>query len=404
MFVAGPGVHNHHLSWSPNGAYLYYAHGLPPDEMDIWRVPAEGGSPERITTHNSRVAYPVPLDDRTVVYTATAEDGTGPWLYSVNVDGGTPERISMTVEHYLSIAASARVPGQPRRFVATVSNPSVTLWSVPLTAGVATEETATRLTLPTARSAAPRFGHQGSLLYLAARGGADGLWRLDGSQAVEVWKANDGALVGAAAVSLDGARTCVPVRQRARTTLHCLSAAEPGVRTLADSLDVRGAPSWSPDGKWLAVAAKEGNGTRIFKIPADGGRAVKLVDSVSSNPVWSPDGTFIVYSGTPRARSVPLKAVTPDGQAFPIPSLSVDRVGDSYRFLRDGKHLVVKLGGFRRQDLWLLEVATGERRRLTSLRPGQSLHRFDVSPDGQRIVFERVHENSDVALIELPRP
>jgi hypothetical protein len=39
---------------------------------------------------------------------------------------------------------------------------------------------------------------------------------------------------------------------------------------------------------------------------------------------------------------------------------------------------------------------------VTRLRPGESLHRFDVSPDGRRIVLERVRENSDIALIELP--
>jgi Tol biopolymer transport system component len=123
---------------------------------------------------------------------------------------------------------------------------------------------------------------------------------------------------------------------------------------------------------------------------------------VSSNPVWSPDGKFILYSGTPRARSVPLKAVTLDGQPYPVPALTVDRVGDSYRFLPGGRQLVVKLGGFRRQDFWLFDIATGQRRPLTALRPGESLQRFDVSPDGKRILFERVRENSDIVMIELP--
>jgi Tol biopolymer transport system component len=84
-----------------------------------------------------------------------------------------------------------------------------------------------------------------------------------------------------------------------------------------------------------------------------------------------------------------------------MPSLTVDRVGDSYRFLPDGK-LVVKLGGFRQQDFWLFDVATGAKRQLTSLDHGESLQRFDVSRDGSRIVFERVRENSDIVLIELP--
>ena len=129
---------------------------------------------------------------------------------------------------------------------------------------------------------------------------------------------------------------------------------------------------------------------------------MRLVDSVSFNPVWSPDGRYILYSGTPRARSAPLRAVTPDGKAYPVPELLVDRSGDSYRFLPNGREVVLKLGGFRHQDFWSVDLLTGRRRQLTALRPGESLTRFDVSPDGTRIVFERVRENSDVALIELP--
>jgi len=181
-----------------------------------------------------------------------------------------------------------------------------------------------------------------------------------------------------------------------------MSASGAGPRALTESLDVSGSPSWAPDGKWIAVAANDGAGVRLFKIPVDGGAPVRLVDSVSSNPVWSPNGRFILYSGTPRARSVPLQAVTPDGQPYSVPALLVDRVGDSYRFLPGGNELVMKLGGFRRQDFWRINLATGQRRRLTTLRAGESLHRFDVSPDGKRIVFERVRENSDIALITLP--
>ena len=403
LLVSAPGVHAHHLSWSPDGRFLYFTRGTPPNEMDVWRIGAAGGEAERITNHNSRVAYPVLLDARTLLYTATADDGTGPWLYSLTLDDRTARRVSMTVEHYLSLAAADDVPGQPRRLVATVSNPSVQLWSVPITDSVASEDVASSVNLPTARSAAPRFAADGSLLYLASRGGADGAWRLVGDQATEVWKPADGAVVGAAAASPNGETVCFPVRRSGRSTLVCTNPDGRNPRPVTDSLDIRGAPSWSPDGKWIAIAARDPAGVRVYKIPAGGGAPVRLVDSVSSNPVWSPDGKFIAYSGTPRARSVPIKAVTPDGRPYPFPTVSVDRVGDSYQFIPNTSRLVVKLGGFRRQNFWLLDIASGDRRPLTALRPGESVHRFAVSPDGKRIVFERVRENSDVVLIELPR-
>jgi tricorn protease-like protein len=68
----------------------------------------------------------------------------------------------------------------------------------------------------------------------------------------------------------------------------------------------------------------------------------------------------------------------------------------------DGRRAACALGGFRRQDFWVFDLASGRRRQLTSLRSGESLQRFDVSPNGRRILFERVRENSDVVLIELP--
>jgi Tol biopolymer transport system component len=256
--------------------------------------------------------------------------------------------------------------------------------------------------VPTARSAAPRFGPDGSLFYLASRGGADAVWRLGGHDGAELWKAADGVVAGAVAVSPDGSRLCAPVRRRSRSTLVCVSGRGAGAYALAESLDVQGPGSWSPDGQWIAIGARIGSTVHVFKVPVDGGAPVRLVDSVSSNPVWSPNGNIILYSATPRARSVPVRAVTPDGRPYPLPVLAVDRVGDSYRFLGDGNRVVVKLGGFRRQDFWSVDLTSGDRRRLTELTPGESIYRFDVSPDGTRILFERIRENSDIALIALP--
>jgi Tol biopolymer transport system component len=319
----------------------------------------------------------------------------------MDVNEKVSRRVSSGVEQYTSIAASVAPVAGKRRLVATISNPTAQLWSVAIAPTGAIEPTATPLESPTVtRAAAPRFETDSSLIYLASRSGADGVWRRIGNTATEVWRPTEGSLVGAAAASPDGSTLCAPVRRRGRSTLYCMAADGSNVRSLTDSLDVRGTPSWSPDGAWIAIAAADTRGVRVYRVPSSGGTPVRLVDSVSSNPVWSPKGDFILYSGTPRGRSVPVRAVTPDGKPHPLSPLTVDRLGDSYRFLPDG-HVVVKLGGFRRQNFWLVDLATGARRQLTNIPSGALVPRFDTSPDGKRIVFELLRAHSDIALIEL---
>ena len=50
----------------------------------------------------------------------------------------------------------------------------------------------------------------------------------------------------------------------------------------------------------------------------------------------------------------------------------------------------------------MLDLATGQQRQLTKLRPGFDIKSFDVSPDGKQILFDRYRENSDIVLIDLP--
>jgi Tol biopolymer transport system component len=52
------------------------------------------------------------------------------------------------------------------------------------------------------------------------------------------------------------------------------------------------------------------------------------------------------------------------------------------------------------QDFWLLDIATMESRQLTQLDSPATMRSFDITPDGKRIVFDRLSEDSDIVLIE----
>jgi Tol biopolymer transport system component len=173
------------------------------------------------------------------------------------------------------------------------------------------------------------------------------------------------------------------------------------VRTLVDSFDVRGAASWSPDGDWVAVAANLGDGTRLFKVPLGSGQPVRLLDTQSFNPVWSPDGRLIVYSEQ-RGSSFQVRAITPDGAPVPIPELRVGYTTSTpYRFVPNGKALIALVGSRGAQNFSWIDLESGQHRRMTDFKAGFVIQNFDVSPDGTQIVFDRLRNNTDIVMMNL---
>jgi hypothetical protein len=55
------------------------------------------------------------------------------------------------------------------------------------------------------------------------------------------------------------------------------------------------------------------------------------------------------------------------------------------------------------QDFVLLDLKTKTTRPLTRLDNAATIRTFDVTPDGKQIVFDRMRDNSDLVLIDLPK-
>ena len=399
IFVDQAGVHNHFPAWSPDGAWLYFVRGVPAaNQMDLWRIPSAGGAPERLTSHSSYVGYPTPIDQRTVLYVAQAADGSGPWLWALDAERKITRRVSFGLEKYTSVAASA----DGHRLVATVANPVANLWSIPIGDRVAEERDVQPFSVPTVRALMPRFG-EAALFYLSSRGMGDGLWRLQDGKAQEVWNGADGALLEPPAVALDGRRVAFVLRRNGRLRLQTETADGTDAKVMAENLDVHGAACWSPDRKWLTIGGTDAQGPGLFRIPVDGGPPVRLANGLASNPVWSPDGRLIAYAGANVGEYAPLLAMHPDGTAIELPDIKLNRDGERIRFLPNGKGLAFMQGQRRSQDFWLLDLVTKQTRPLTHLNNPSTMRTFDVTPDGKQIVFDRLRENSDIVLIDLPR-
>jgi serine/threonine protein kinase/Tol biopolymer transport system component len=391
------GIHNHNLVWSTDGQWIYFVHGhAETDEMDVWRIRPSGGTAERMTQRNAAATFLAPIDSRVLLYVARDEDRSGPWLWALDVESRVSHRITAGLEQYHSVAASY----DGRRVVATVASPTASLWSVPILDRVAADSDVKPYPVPSVRALSPRFDKT-SLYYLSARGTGDGLWRFRDDEASEIWKGSDGALDQPPAVSPDGRSVAVVLRKDGRRQLTVMSTDGADAHALTPSINIQGAPDWSPDGHWIVTGGSNENGPGLFKLSVDGGVPIRLVSSFASDPDWSPDGSLIVYAGPVVSGQIQVLAVRPDGSAVALPQIYGQAGRQNFRILPDGKGLVY-VPRDKQGDFWILDFSTKNSRPVAHLTDVTRIQSFDITLDGKQIVFDRVRENSDIVLIDIP--
>jgi Tol biopolymer transport system component len=139
---------------------------------------------------------------------------------------------------------------------------------------------------------------------------------------------------------------------------------------------------------------------RLSSIFLNGARPLPLVAEYSVDPVWSPDGRFLVYSGADIGTTFPLRGAGRDGRPYPLPTLILTRGARHVAFSSDGQSLVALRGDFEHKDFWLIDLRTGAAHMLAKLPAEFVIDDFDISPDGSEILFNRVQETSELALIE----
>jgi Tol biopolymer transport system component len=395
VYVAPTGVHCHFPLWSPDDAFIYFVRGVPPDDWDIWRIQPSGAGLERITNHNARVTYPVMLDRRTLLYLATDADGSGPWMYAVDVEQRRPHRISSGLEGYSSLAGSA----DGARLVTTIANPRTSVWRTSLNKDSPAATPASNPSLALTNGVAPRLGAD-FLLYVSWHGEKQGIWSLTHGATREIWSSVHLRIVGEPSIAQDGRAIAFSVEDSGRTLLYIMDKDGSQVRVLADSLALRGNPAWAPDGQSVVSAVIRDGEPRLTRIFLNGEAPLPLVSEYSIDPVWSPDGRFVIYSGADVGTTFPLRAAAADGRPYPLPSVMLTRGARRVAFFRDSQTLVILGGEIVHKNFSLLDLRTGTQHVVAELPPDFVTRDFDVSADGSEIVFDRVQVNSDLALIE----
>jgi len=399
IFTAPAGLHSHFPLWSRDTAFLYFVQGELPDKLDVWRIPSTGGTPERITYHNARVSHPVLLDRRTLMYLAADADGSGPFLYSMDVERRIPHRLTSGLDRYTSLAATA----DGRRLLLSVASPKTTLWRLQMTDSPTEASVPVPIPLTTSTGFSPRLGPN-YLLYLSRTGTGENIWKLGNGTSTQLWSGEGARVIGGPTSSPDGQDVAFSVSQHGQTLLYAMRSDGTNARIVAGSLQLRGAPAWAPDGLSVITAAEENGIPHLVRVPLDGRPPTSFVREYSVDPVWAPDGSFLVYSGPDIGTTLSLKSVTPKGEPYTLPPVKLTRGARHLAFLPGGRSLVVLRGDLQHKNLWLIDRKTGTEQQLTNLPADFEINDFDISPDGHEVVLERVQDRSDIVMLDLSRP
>jgi Tol biopolymer transport system component/DNA-binding winged helix-turn-helix (wHTH) protein len=181
---------------------------------------------------------------------------------------------------------------------------------------------------------------------------------------------------------------------------------------LAAAMGDQFAPAFSPDGRQVVFVwngEHQDNFDIYLKLIGSSSAPLRLTTNpdIDYSPAWSPDGRWIAFcrgSGTYGGAVMIIPAL--GGAERKVVGLQAlgSPLNRSLSWARDSKSLVVadRLAGESVEGLYLVDVETGARRRITKPAAGKTDMHPAVSPDGRAIAFTRDFGGGVSAVMVIP--
>ena len=364
--------------------------GTSPD--DIFVVSASGGQSRRLTS-DRRFLFGLAwtADGKEIVF-STNRGGLFR-LWRISASGGTPEPLNVAGEDVDSpaIAKAHRLAYVHDRYDSNI-------WRIVGPAWKSRRPAPLRLIASSRQDLAASFAPDGNRIAFASeRSGSTEIWKCsgDGTNQIQLTSLN-GADVGSPRWSPDGKTIAFDARVEGNGDVFVISAEGGSPHRLTAGPFENNVPTWSRDGKWIYFSSDRTGTWQIWKVPPTGGSRVQVTKDGGFSAQESIDGKWL-YLWRSQARFRGCRS-----RVDPLSVFLRVRHFSWWAIAADGIYFVD--ASTTPALVKFFDFATQRRKAITSVDFGYGYPvgpSFDLSTDGQWILFTRVDEvNSDIMLVE----
>jgi Tol biopolymer transport system component len=384
------------VAWSPDGnliAVSAYVSG----KCLVLGVPAGGGQAKQLGSESwlavRKLAWLPDLSG--VLLIALLSRNVPGQIWEISYPGGQTHRITNDLNNYFDLGVTA----DSETLVATQSELTSNIWALPnAVAARASQVTFAQGTQDGLYGLGWTQG--GDILYASLTGGTRNLWIVQPGNRPR--RLTTGADIGFFST---------PSLCPATRTIVFAAGLQGSSDVLSVDLDggtpkplvhggANGAPSCSPDGKWVYFNALHGANYTLWRVALDGGKREELTHFASAFPVVSPDGKWLafVFAG----RNTESAGIISAGGGEPVKTLNIpysspgwtpvlrwSPAGDALDYI-DARSSVA--------NIWRQPIDGGPPRQISNFTSGQILN-FAWAPDGKNLAVAHGNSRSDVVSI-----
>jgi len=395
-------VGDQRAAFSPDGKLLAFIRNSGVYDTDLYVAPIAGGEPRRLTFVQTPIfGLAWTADGREIVFSSIGPlSFPGNWsLWKVPAAGGTLERMEAVGRGVRNPAISRQ--GNRLAFAQTSFDNNI--WRLPLRHFTAGKAAPVRLISSTYSDEGPQYSPDGKrIVFSSDRSGLSQIWLCDNEGANPIQLTNlSHTDSGTPRWSPDGRQIAFDSLAEGNRDIYIVSAdgGQPHRFTRESSEDV--CPSWSRDGRWIYFGSNRNGSLQIWKAPTEGGQAVQVTKQGGFEGFESPDGRFFYYA---KGRGIPGIWRIPVEGGAETPVLDIHQAGlfRSWAVVEHGIYFVTaETQG--RSLIEFFSFATGQVTPVAA--PEKPIFRIfwglAVSPDGQWLLFTQMdQQSSDIMLME----